>query len=128
MKSAGKADSRTFDSNYFLSRGQTNKFQYEVKRRTKATHKARSKGQANASDEDEEENDVVDSPWIVVDEPGEVPDGDEKPTSCADHWKASAEEQNQRSLAVYENTGIFPLACRHGLILKATEMVESGEL
>lgn len=56
----------------------------------------------------EEENDA---PWVAIDKPGGVPDGEEKPTPCTDSWKASATDVHKKSLAVYETMGIFPSAC-----------------
>ncbi|KAJ2970863.1 hypothetical protein NUW54_g12636 [Trametes sanguinea] len=41
---------------------------------------------------------------------------------------ASAAEHEKRALNIYETTGIFVCACRHGFVQKATEMVRSGEL
>lgn len=38
------------------------------------------------------------------------------------------EENNKRALKIYETTGMFVAACRHGLIQKLCEMVNSGEL
>ena len=56
-RGGGKADMRIFDSDYFLTRDQTNKFQFEVKRRTKATPRGHTKEQSNEDDEDEEDDD-----------------------------------------------------------------------
>ncbi|OCH90281.1 hypothetical protein OBBRIDRAFT_812781 [Obba rivulosa] len=42
--------------------------------------------------------------------------------------KTSAAEHKKCALEIYENTGIFVSACRHGLIQKACEMVCSREL
>lgn len=38
---------------------------------------------------------------------------------CADTW---------HTVKVFEQTGIFLLACRHGMILTCAEMLHSGEL
>ncbi|KAG1888202.1 hypothetical protein F4604DRAFT_1877359 [Suillus subluteus] len=40
----------------------------------------------------------------------------------------SAPEQQKKALDIYEVTGMFASACRHGFIIKACEMVRSGEL
>ena len=59
---------------------------------------------------------------------GDAADGDDDPTPCAKTWKASAAEHEKRALNIYETTGIFVSACRHGFIQIACEMVRSGEL
>lgn len=47
---------------------------------------------------------------------------------CTKNWKASAAEHKKRALDIYDITGIFASACRHGLMNKICEMVYSGEL
>ena len=132
LKGAGSADCRQFESDYFLTREAVNKFQNEVKQRTRKPKEYGAKKAANVDtndrDDDVDNTAAEDAPWITVDEPGEAADGEEKFTSCTKNWKASADESSKKSLAVYESTGIFPSACRHGFILKVAEMVESGEL
>ncbi|OCH91902.1 hypothetical protein OBBRIDRAFT_727825, partial [Obba rivulosa] len=107
VASAGAEDERHFNSDYFMSRDEVDRFKDEVKR----------KAAAKASAEDSE-----------VYTSGEAPDGQEHPTPCTERWKASAAEHEKRALDIYESTGIFVSACRHGFIQKACEMVRSGEL
>jgi len=46
---------------------------------------------------------------------------------CADTWKvASAVDED--TVKVFEQTGIFLSACRHGIVLMCAEMLCSGEL
>lgn len=122
LKGAGLADRHNFESDYFLSREVVDKFKNEVKRRTRTPKESGGKKAAgidtNDGDDDADDTAAADAPWIIVDEPGEAADGEEKVTSCTENWKASAEESSKRNLAVYESTGIFPSACRHGFILK----------
>lgn len=108
--SAGNADERVFPSSYFLSRNHVNRFKDEVAAR------------ANRSTADEAEADL---PW--VDEDGAADDNDNR-TMCSERWKASVAEHKKRALEVYDVTGIFTAVCRHGHILLACEMVQSGEL
>lgn len=132
LKGAGLADPREFQNDYFLSREDVDKFQNKVKqhmRAPKAPGKKLFTSQMNSIEYGNEHNTAIaDALWITVDEPGEAADGEDKVTPCTENWKASAEENNKKSLAVYDSTGIFPSACRHGFMLKAVEMVESGEL
>lgn len=120
---AGLADTRTFKSSYLLSREYVDRFQYEVKKK---------KPDADPKENADEGCDVAagedDAPWVGADEPGDVTDGQKKPTACAKNWKASAAEGKQSVFDIYETTGIFPLACRHGLVETYAEIVRSGEL
>ncbi|EMD33917.1 hypothetical protein CERSUDRAFT_97846 [Gelatoporia subvermispora B] len=118
---AGTEDERTFKSDYFLSRDHVDQFKDEVKHRSSPP-----KPMVEDVDEDEEED--QDAPWLSEDGPGDASDGQARPTPCTQRWKASAAEHEKRALDVYETTGIFVCACRHGLIQKACEMIRSGEL
>ncbi|KAH9931189.1 hypothetical protein B0H21DRAFT_699872 [Amylocystis lapponica] len=60
---------------------------------------------------------------------GDPTDGGEDGNSaCTTNWKAAAAEEKKRMWGVFEETGIFASACRHGLILWLIDMVRSGEL
>ena len=48
--------------------------------------------------------------------------------ACADNWKASQANEIRRMWNIYEETGVFAAACRHGMILWLVDMVRSGEL
>lgn len=49
-------------------------------------------------------------------------------SACMDNWKAAAADAKKKSWGIFEETGIFASACRHGLILWIGDMVRSGEL
>ncbi|KAG1887413.1 uncharacterized protein F5891DRAFT_967298 [Suillus fuscotomentosus] len=49
-------------------------------------------------------------------------------SDCSKNWKAAANEEKKRMWSVFDETGIFVSACRHGLLLWVTDMVRSGEL
>ncbi|KAG2029849.1 hypothetical protein BDR03DRAFT_1041183, partial [Suillus americanus] len=57
--------------------------------------------------------------------PGER--GADQLTFCTDNWKA-ANSTEENTVRVFEQTGIFLSACRHGIIQMVTEMRRSGEL
>ena len=105
------ADHRVFDGDYFLAQENVDKFANEVKRK--------------APEEPEE-----DAPEIEQDSEGDPTDGAQPgiTVACADNWKASQAGEVQRMWNIYEETGIFAAACRHGLILWLADMVRSGEL
>ncbi|KAI6094445.1 hypothetical protein EDD16DRAFT_1721723 [Pisolithus croceorrhizus] len=62
----------------------------------------------------------------VRDRPGEAA-REKRFTTCTDNWTAAkAIEENQ--IQVFEQTGIFVMACRHGFVECIAEMKRSGEL
>lgn len=50
------------------------------------------------------------------------------PSGCIKRWKAAAADSAKPSLPVFDETGIFASACRHGFSLWVADMVRSGEL
>lgn len=126
---AGVADDRVFSSDYFLSREEVDQFKDEVKRNGRLREQ-RERSTASPERSDSEGNDDTedDSAWVTEDAPGDPTDGAGRPTQCTERWKASAAEHEKTALDVYDVTGIFVAACRHGFIAKACQMVQSGEL
>ncbi|KAI0702856.1 hypothetical protein BC835DRAFT_1263436, partial [Cytidiella melzeri] len=47
---------------------------------------------------------------------------------CVDNWKSAAKEESKRMWSIFDESGIFASACRHGLVLWIIDMVKSGEL
>ncbi|KAI0683926.1 hypothetical protein BC835DRAFT_1294591 [Cytidiella melzeri] len=47
---------------------------------------------------------------------------------CVDNWKSAAKEESKRMWSIFDESGIFASACRHGLVLWLMDMVKSGEL
>ncbi|KAI0083349.1 hypothetical protein BDY19DRAFT_987928 [Irpex rosettiformis] len=118
VASAGLVDFSTFESDYFLSRDEVDRFKDEVK--------GRKRKNADVPGNDPMANDA---PWIPdTSKPGDVTDGQARTTSCTENWKASAEEHHKKALDIYHQTGIFGSACRHHFIEKFCEMIKSGEL
>ncbi|KAG1888306.1 hypothetical protein F4604DRAFT_1877422 [Suillus subluteus] len=51
------------------------------------------------------------------------------PTSaCTDNWKAARADTKKKSWGIFEETGVFACACRHGIIQWIVDMIRSGEL
>lgn len=48
--------------------------------------------------------------------------------SCGERWSVANEQKQGKANAMFDETGIFAAACRHGFILWYTDMVQSGEL
>ena len=76
-------------------------------------------------DGEEEEEDVDDA---NADQGGDPTDGAVASSDCVKNWKAAASDEKKRTWAIFDETGIYASACRHGLILWICDMVRSGEL
>jgi hypothetical protein len=48
--------------------------------------------------------------------------------SCVERWRNAGPEQRKHMFAMFAESGIFIVACRHGNILLACDMIQSGEL
>lgn len=48
--------------------------------------------------------------------------------ACVKNWKAAAADEKKSMWEIFDETGIFAAACRHGLLLLLVDMVRSGEL
>lgn len=59
---------------------------------------------------------------------GDPTDGDPATSTCTKNWKAAQSDEKKRSWDVFDETGIFASACRHGFMLWVIDMVRSGEL
>ncbi|RDX49545.1 hypothetical protein OH76DRAFT_1418305 [Lentinus brumalis] len=126
LASGGRAtaDLRVFEDDYFLPRDFVDSFANEVKsrqlpRKPDLADNPHDEEPGQQSDDDE----VRDG-----DEEGDPTDGAEILGSCASNWKAAAADEKKRMWSIYEESGIFASACRHGLILWIADMVRSGEL
>ena len=49
-------------------------------------------------------------------------------SSCTSNWKAAASDEKKRMWGVFDETGVFACACRHGHIMWMSDMIRSGEL
>ena len=113
------ADHRVFEGDYFLARENVDKYADEVKQK------------APAAEEPDEDRDVPKTAQQVEqDSEGDPTDGAQLGVTvpCADNWKASQAGEVRHMWNIYEETGIFAAACRHGLILWLADMVRSREL
>lgn len=50
------------------------------------------------------------------------------PTPCQDRWTNMMQEKVATMWGIFEETGVFPIICRHGFILLIADMVRSGEM
>ncbi|KAI0668815.1 hypothetical protein C8Q78DRAFT_978346 [Trametes maxima] len=54
--------------------------------------------------------------------------GNEDPRDCTRNWKAASHEEDKSMWGIFDESGIFACACRHGFILWVADMIKSGEL
>ena len=47
---------------------------------------------------------------------------------CIDQWRNAGPEEWKRMFALFEESGIFIVSCRHRMVLLACDMIKSGEL
>lgn len=125
-------DTRIFHSDYLLPREFVDQYANEVKsrqRQPKGKAVARTSNQSDSEDDDnnEEDDEVTQDPSMAG--AGDPTDGTSAaPTPCASNWKAASAEEHKRMWSIFDETGVFLTACRHGLILWIADMVRSGEL
>jgi len=98
---AGHADERQFVSSYHISRDRVDQFKDDVTLRP---------GAKSAAVQSQAKSD---------------PGNNNAP--CTDNWK-TAKTVNEDTVKVFDQTGIFICACRHGLVESFCEMYRSGEL
>jgi hypothetical protein len=123
------ADKRVFeDSDYFISQEYVNQFVDEVKAQ-KNTRNSDGDVAEPATEQGAEQGGIVtEAAAELPSDGGDPTDGAEGPVPCADNWKAAAADDAKRMWALFDETGVFAAACRHGFILWVADMVRSGEL
>ncbi|KAJ7937722.1 hypothetical protein B0H13DRAFT_2226461 [Mycena leptocephala] len=52
----------------------------------------------------------------------------EEEDGCTERWQNMKENVTARARGMYDETGIFPVLCRHGFVLVVVDMIKSGEL
>ena len=150
------ADTRVLDSDYFISRSYVDRFAKESTTNTRGPQLP-ADGTEDISMHDNEavSGDLIDaitsggssgtaapstSPLDEVSNPAAADGADlSEGASAEDHarmlrdgcttnWKAAADDSKKRMWAIFDETGIFSCACRHGFCLWNADMVRSGEL
>ncbi|KAG6863691.1 hypothetical protein C0993_010615 [Termitomyces sp. T159_Od127] len=130
-------DLRTFEeSDYYLSHKFVDRFANEVKKHqpdssngahTDGAHTLNNNAHTHADTEQSTICDTITSP--PDDDAGDPTDGAHTlNTPCAENWKAAATEANKKMWAIFDESGVFASACRHGFILWIVDMIQSGEL
>lgn len=124
------ADTRLFEeSDYILPRPFVNQFANEVKKPPVVSRHREIEAEGSEEEEEEEDNTLNPDSQAA----GDPTDGVEGTTQagidqCVKNWKAAASDEKKRTWAIYDETGIYASACRHGFVLWICDMVCSGEL
>ncbi|KAI0346613.1 hypothetical protein BDW22DRAFT_1462444 [Trametopsis cervina] len=114
------ADTRILDdSTYFVSRQFVDRYANEIRGRNV-------KGPAVKTRDDNSSDEEVDDGEGGTQVEGDPTDGLQQ--QCVDNWKSAAKEESKRMWSIFDESGVFASACRHGLILWIMDMVKSGEL
>lgn len=58
----------------------------------------------------------------------ELPTAAANKSGCAVRWKAAASDEKKKMWAIFQESGLFASACRHGMILWIADLIQSGEL
>ncbi|KAJ7894458.1 hypothetical protein B0H14DRAFT_2334388 [Mycena olivaceomarginata] len=53
---------------------------------------------------------------------------DKEEDGFSERWQNMKEDVTSHTYGMYDETGFFPVLCRHGFVLKVVDMVRSGEL
>ncbi|KAJ3727628.1 hypothetical protein C8R42DRAFT_694106 [Lentinula raphanica] len=113
-------DVKTFtDSDYYLASDFVDVYANEVR--------SRPSGQAlNSNEDDQDEEQWEDE--VSSGDPTDGAGGTSAVKQCTENWKAAASDSQKRMWNVFDKSGVFVSACRHGFILWICDMVRSGEL
>lgn len=143
------------DSTYFLSNDYVDRFANEVRgRRTKGPAVKGKKSLADSdSDSDSEddaeatvEGDPTDGLYLMSESHDATGQDSAGPSAapeslmpddalqakllsqCVKNWKVASAEDKKKMWSIFDESGVFASACRHGFILWVMDMVRSGEL
>jgi hypothetical protein len=135
MNGRSAADTRVLDdSTYFLSQEFVDQYANEVQGRGvkgPAVNNEQDSSEANEAKESPEGDPTDGLPSFEGPSASDNSDShlcQKLLAQCVDNWKSAAKEETKRMWSIFDESGIFASACRHGLILWLIDMVRSGEL
>ncbi|RDX50992.1 hypothetical protein OH76DRAFT_1455203 [Lentinus brumalis] len=115
------ADLREFsESDYYLLAEYVDRFKDEVKRRESGD--AEDDGDDAWTDEEDGDADEAEG------DPTDFAGADDMLKQCTKNWKSAAKDETKKMWGIFDETGVFAGACRHGFVLWVIDMVRSGEL
>lgn len=117
-------DERTRESELFIERAEVDDLQDEVQSKSARTRQDK-EGNANATTEPAGKRRRKGKD---TSEEGTPVDGVAEETPCTTRWVNLASDSQKRMWGIFEETGIFIAACRHGVVFAICDMIRSGEL
>ena len=139
-KNRNVGDVRTMeDCDYFLPQEYVDRFANEVRGKKMKGPAVPVEEASSDVDEIEEENNADDTQSVEGDptdgapvDQGDVAEEENLKRkaieACVKNWKAAAAEEKKSMWEIFDESGIFASACRHGMMLVIVDMVSSGEL
>lgn len=122
------------DSDYFLSQDFVDRFAHEVKGK-KGSKRVDSDDDIESEEgELSAEGDPTDGMEPEVTAEASGPSNSQERAlrknldACVKNWKSASDDDSKRMWAIFDESGVFMSACRHGLILWIIDMIRSGEL
>ena len=143
------ADTRVLESDYIIPREYVDRFADEGKKKARGpqVHVEQETADTTRAEQSylvDEDIDLVDvsqsdgapnpGQGLAVDDQAEAaattPDAEPSQghDGCTANWKAAADDSKKTMWGIFDETGIFSCACRHGFWLWTADMVRSGEL
>ena len=120
MSSGAKneGDVRTFEeSDYYLTSNEVDKYADEVRS---------SKSRQMPMPVPDHGDDSVEG--VTEGNEEELPTAAANESGCAVRWKAAASDEKKKMWSIFQESGLFASACRHGMILWIADLIRSGEL
>ncbi|KAF7791531.1 hypothetical protein EIP86_002547 [Pleurotus ostreatoroseus] len=133
-------DSRVMeDCDYFLSPEYVDRFANEVRGKSMkgpavpVEESSSNIEEAQNSDDAEDARSVEGDPTDGADvDQGDISEEEKLKRkaikACVKNWKAAAADEKKSMWEIFDESGIFASACRHGLIMVVVDMLRSGEL
>jgi hypothetical protein len=123
------------DSDYFLPSEYVDQYANEIRGKMSKGPAVRPKDEDTDIESDDEadrlvaEGDPTDG-LRVANEAGAPTTEDRRRqlALCVKNWKSAAKEEHKRMWGMFQESGVFAAACRHGLLLWIMDMICSGEL
>ena len=127
------ADTRVFESDYFLPQEFVDRFAGEVSSRSNkgpaiGDQDSDDEGTDNETDDMPTEGDPTDGALPAEQSSAEQILHDKAMATCVKNWKSAGDDDSKRMWAIFDESGVFMSACRHGLIMWIIDMIRSGEL
>ncbi|KAG8705240.1 hypothetical protein FRC08_001756 [Ceratobasidium sp. 394] len=128
LANASVVDRRTLNGGYFLSPDYVDRFKDEVKNAKKATKQSKGTTQPTNSAGDNTESEDCTASAASLQSDSAAGNEESQGVPCEMHWKNTRVDDTGKRIVIFDETGIFAVACRHGTVIFVEDMQRSGEL